>query len=105
MRNFLASLSILGLIAGCAGNGVAASGQETYDDVLAQALTAQKAAAAAGGEWRDVGDMLTKAAEAAKAGDMEKAMKLAMSAKAQSELGLKQAEAEKDAGSPSYLQN
>ena len=74
-----------------------------FDDTMKAARAAQKAANSVGGEWRDTGKMIKQAEEAAKAGDYDKAMKLADHARRQGELGNKQALAEKDAGLPSYL--
>jgi hypothetical protein len=48
-------------------------------------------AAAVGGEWRDVGKMLADAKKAADAGDMDKALRLATTARDHSELGYQQA--------------
>ena len=58
---------------------------------IAAAKAAQKKAAAAEGEWRDVGKFIKKAEKAAKEGKIEQAMKLAKKAQRQSELGYEQA--------------
>ncbi|MDH5613489.1 MAG: hypothetical protein OEY35_00475, partial [Gammaproteobacteria bacterium] len=62
-----------------------------------------KKAASVGGEWRDTGEILEKAAAAAKSGDYETAVKLASKAQHQGELGYQQAMAEKGAQPPSYM--
>jgi len=76
-----------------------------YEKTMKAALAAQKAAASVGGEWRDTGQMIKDAEAAAKAGDYDKATKLAEEARQQGELGHKQALAEKKAGMPAYLKN
>ena len=62
-------------------------------------LAAQKAK----GEWRDTFKTIGKAKAAYKKGDYAAATKLANKAKFQGEMGQKQAQAEKNAGIPSYV--
>ncbi len=76
-----------------------------YEAALAEAKDAQKRAAAAKGEWRDLEKVLKQADEAAKAEDYAKATKLAKKVKAQAELGIEQANSEKNAGHPSILKS
>ena len=84
------------LTAGCAGG--AAKTAEDYNQALADAKSAVSKAKKAKNEWRDTGKILKKAAAAAKAGDYDKATKLANKAKRQGELALIQANAQKNAG-------
>jgi hypothetical protein len=65
--------------------------QEAFDTLYRQAEQAHLQAAAAGGEWRDVGKMLAKARQTADAGDLDEATRLASSARIHSELGHQQA--------------
>ncbi|HHC74477.1 MAG TPA: SoxXA-binding protein [Thiothrix sp.] len=64
---------------------------------ITAAEAAHKAAQAVGFEWRDTAKMIKSAKEAAKAGDAEKAIKLANAAKLQGDMGVKQAETAKNA--------
>ena len=74
-----------------------------YEKMLRAAEAAQKTAAEAGGEWRDVGKLIKAAKEAAESGAYAKATALANRARQESELGYKQALAEKNAGIPDYV--
>lgn len=71
----------------------------TADAAIAAAKSAQKKAASAEGEWRDVGKFIKKAEKAAKEGKVEQALKLAKKAKRQSELGYLQAMEQKKSAS------
>jgi len=62
------------------------------------AEAAQKAASKVGFEWRDTAKLIKSAKKALEAGEKEKAIKLANSAKLQGEMGVKQAEVAKNAG-------
>lgn len=100
MMKFTNCLFALLLLSGCAVSGEtekSASGNGEFDAALAAAKAATKKANAVGYEWRDTGKIMKEAEEAAKAGDMKKAMKLANKAKTQSELAQKQAEEQKNA--------
>ncbi len=88
----------------------AAAGGAPADDksavakaMIASAEQAQAKAAEVGGEWRDVGELIKEAQTLSKAGDFDKAIELASTAKFQSERGYEQAMAEKDAGFPQYM--
>lgn len=84
----------------------AATGNKAeYEAALTEAKEAQKRAAAAKGEWRDLGKWLKEADNAAKAEDYAKATQLAKKVKAQAELGIEQANGEKNAGHPSTLKS
>lgn len=99
-------LTIVTLALTLAASGPAlAVSKSDYSKAADAAAAAQKAAHAAGGEWRDVGDLLKKSADAASGGDYAKAVKLAHEAEQQGKLGLMQAEAEaaKKDVHPSYL--
>ena len=74
-----------------------------YEEMLRAAEAAQKTAAEVGGEWRDVGKLIKAAKAAADSGAYGKATALANKARQQSELGYKQALAEKNAGMPDYV--
>ncbi|MDH5435245.1 MAG: SoxXA-binding protein [Gammaproteobacteria bacterium] len=91
----------LALLAGCATTPMATA--DGFKEAEAAAKAAIKKAASVGGEWRDSGDFLKKAASAAKAGDYETAINLAIKAQREGEMGYAQAMAEKDAQPPSYL--
>lgn len=82
----------------------ASGGIEEAEKSIAAAEAARKKAASVGGEWRDTGKMIKKAEAAMKAGELDKAVKLATTAEKQGELGYIQATAEASAGFPSYMQ-
>jgi hypothetical protein len=91
-------------LGGCASGGdMAGASANTHNEKdAASAIMAAEheltKAAAAGNEWRDTGDLVKKAQEAAKAGKYDEAVKLAGKAQRQSENALAQAEAQKNAG-------
>jgi len=95
----LAAVTGLGLSAQAQAQADAAD----YEKMLRAAEAAQKTAAGVGGEWRDVGKMIKAAKEAAESGAYGKATELANRARQESELGYKQALAQKNAGMPDYL--
>jgi hypothetical protein len=72
--------------------------KQDYEAALTAAKSAQKKAAAVGGEWRDIGKMLKEAEAASKSGDYVKAVTLANQAKLQGEAGYEQTESQKNAG-------
>lgn len=96
-----------GLVAGamlvCGAATAFAADEKAYNDALAAAKAAQKAAAAEGAEWRDIGKTLKAADNAAKKGDFATAVKKADWAKVQGEMGLAQAKAQAGDVTPSYL--
>ena len=73
------------------------------EKVIAEAEAARKKAASVGGEWRDTGKMIKQAQAAVKAGEHDKAIKIATTAKRQGELGYEQAMSQKSLRMPSYL--
>jgi len=73
------------------------------EQAIQAAEAARKKAASVKGEWRDTGKMIKSAQKALKAGDYEKALKLAKKAHQQGELGYKQAVSQKELRMPSYL--
>lgn len=80
--------------------------EETADTLKAAidaAKTSQAAAAAVGGEWRDVGKFLKKAEELGAAGEFDKAVKLAKKADTQSQLGKAQMEGQTNLDFPAYF--
>lgn len=97
IRTLLATLLLSGFMtlgSGCATAG----GQADYDAALSAAKASQKKAASVGGEWRDTGKILKKAAAAAAEGDYATATKLANKAKAQGDIGYQQALEQANAG-------
>jgi len=68
-----------------------------YPTLVKQAKASIAKAKSVGSEWRDSKKFLKKAAKAAKAGDMEKAKKLALKAKTEGELGYAQGVGQKNA--------
>ena len=98
----VAAAFTLGACASDSGAGSSPSMSEA--DAKAAVMAAEselKAAKAKGAEWRDTGKLIKEANEAIKAGDFDKATKLANKAKRQSINALAQAEAQKNAG-PHY---
>jgi len=75
-----------------------AANKNDYTKAAADAKASIKKAADANYEWRDSGDMLKKADEAAKKGDYDTAIKLANKAKEQGDLAVAQAKAQAGAG-------
>lgn len=87
------------MLAGCAGyGGGSTESANNYNQAMNEAKIALKAAHDANNVWRDSAKILEKAEEAAKAGDFEKATRLAIKAKHQGELAVIQAEKQKNAG-------
>lgn len=72
--------------------------QAQADSAIAAAEQKTKQAAKVNYEWRDTGDMIKKAKEAAKKGDFDTAVKLASKAEKQSTMALQQYEDNKTAG-------
>ena len=99
MKSSLLRTAALSAVLAFAATGCASMG---YEQATQDADAAIKKAASVGGEWRDSRKIMKKAAEAAKAGEFDKASKLANKAKQQGELGYAQAMAEKTADG-SYL--
>ena len=93
----IAVISVFLFLGGCATNGggsMMESGAMTKDAVDAMIKAAEEAnkkAASAGGLWRDADKIIKQAKGAASKGDLEKAMKLAKTAKFQGEMGAQQA--------------
>jgi len=88
-----------------AAGPVFAADKATAEAAIAAAKAAGKEAAAVGGEWRDTGKIMKKAAEEAAAGNYGSAEKLANKAKDQYMLGKDQAMSQKNVGNPGYLYN
>ena len=86
ISSFLGSL----IMAGTATQ-VSADSQAEFERTYADAEATRNQAASVGGEWRDVGKMLSEAKKAAAAGDLKKANDLATRALNQSQLGHQQA--------------
>lgn len=79
--------------------------QERAKMTIDEAQTQLKKAASVQGEWRDTGKILRKAQSALAENKFEDAIKLAMQAKIQAELGYEQAVSQQDLKLPSYLNN
>lgn len=88
-----------------AASPVFAADKASAEAAMAAAKAAGKEAAAVGGEWRDTGKIMKKAAAEAAAGNYASAEKLANQAKDQYMLGRDQAMSQKDVGNPGYLYN
>ena len=92
-------------LGGCASGGEqAASAKHNEKDAAAAITAAEKelaSATAMDNVWRDTGEIITKAKEAAKAGKFDDAVKLANQATEQSKNAIAQAEEQKNAG-PRY---
>ena len=73
-------------------------GATDYAGIVAEAKAEQGKAKKAGGEWRDIGKFLKEAEKAQKAGDKDKALKLAKKARFQARMGQSQASGEAKAG-------
>jgi methionine aminopeptidase len=82
---------------------IAAETADTLKSAVEAASTAQKAAAAVGGEWRDIGKFLKKAAKLEKKGNFDKAVKLAKKAEEHGKLGKAQMEGQNNLEFPSYF--
>jgi hypothetical protein len=85
----------------CASGGGASHSQGDAASAITAAEHENSRAQKKGFEWRDTGKLIKKAKEAQKAGDFDKAVKLANQAKNQASNALAQADAQKNAG-PNY---
>ncbi len=75
-----------------------------YEKMLVSAISAQKKAAAVGGEWRDVNKLIKKAKKAANKGQYKKAITFAKNAETQGKLGYQQAVSQINVDIPPYIQ-
>lgn len=89
-RRFLAAGAVAVTLAAGAPHA-RASDEATYKAAFEAALTARRAAAEAGFEWRDTRKMLRQARDLAKKGEYAKAVELANRARRQGELAVMQA--------------
>jgi predicted small secreted protein len=104
VRKYLAACGLAAVTGlGLSAPALAQADAADYEKMLRAAEAAQKTAADVGGEWRDVGKLIKGAKAAAESGAYAKATALANKARQQSELGYKQALAEKSAGMPAYV--
>jgi len=71
--------------------------------MIDSAEKARKKAASVDSEWRDTGKFIKKAKAALKAGEYDKAMKLAKRAEDEGNLGYEQGASQKELRIPSYL--
>lgn len=91
-----AALSAILALGAC--ESMSGSAEHDFEGLKAAAVASIDKAKASGNEWRDSRKILTKAEDAFKAGDIEKAIKLAKKAKEQGELAVAQAAAQANAG-------
>ena len=100
MRGVLA-LSVAGIalatLVATAPRVASAADAATFQAAYENAQASRKKAAAAGFEWRDVKKMLKQAKKLADKGEYEQAEQLAIEAKMQADLGVKQAESQAEA--------
>ena len=82
---------------------VKAADREEVKEAIATAITAQRQAAAVGGEWRDTEAIITEARHAASRGDYQQALDLAQRAAEQGKLGYLQAMSQRQADFPAYF--
>lgn len=105
MKKLAILFSTLFILGGCASmddsgsTGGSAGGNAEVEAIIAKAEAAIKKSASMGGEWRDAKKKILKDAKAALAkGDLKTAEKKAKLALFQGEMGVKQAEEQKNAG-------
>ena len=103
IKQLLTALALAALISGCAGEAVKSSTAESANSAIAAADAARKKASSVGGEWRDTGKMIKKAKGAVKSKDYATAVKLAVKAREQGEMGYEQAISQKNLSLPPYL--
>lgn len=107
--SLVATIALAGAfgLAGCQQadvKGDAASGDKAaYEAAVAEAKAEIKKAAAADGEWRDIGKFMKQADAAAQKGDYATAMSLVKKSTEQAKMGQAQAAAEANVGNPAYL--
>ena len=95
----LATFAAVLLLTGCAMTSETPMQEDVdFPTLVKQANESIKKAKSVDGEWRDSKSILKDAEKAAKSGEMDKAMKLAKTAKMQGEMGYSQAISEKNAG-------
>ncbi|MGD8913312.1 MAG: SoxXA-binding protein [Candidatus Thiodiazotropha sp.] len=103
------SILISSLLAWVIGTGFATASMadeasaEKVKKLITAADEARKQAASVGGEWRDTGNMISKAKALLDKGDFVAAAKLANKAAKQGHLGYEQAMSQKELKMPSYL--
>jgi len=90
--------ALIVLLAMVSLSGVALANQASYEAALAKAQAAFDKADKTGFAWTSTEDLLKDAQAAAKAGDFDKAEKMAKEAEAQANQSLKQAAEQKKAG-------
>ena len=100
LKKYLVLLAAAALMASASAF---AADKAAAEKAIAEAKEATKAAGAAHGAWRDTGKIIKKAEAAAEAGEFDKAVKLADTAKFQGEMGLAQAKSQVGTGNPVYL--
>jgi hypothetical protein len=100
MKKWAVLFAVTMTVSGCSwfsgwfGDEEGAAGGVTKESVsaaIASAEAASKKAAAAGGDWRDMEKMQKDAKAALEKGELEKALKMAQEAEAQSKLAEQQA--------------
>lgn len=99
-------IALAALMAGLIATGTAiAANKSEAEAAIAAAKSAQKAASAVGGEWRDTGKIIKEAEKEAAAGNFGTAINLAKKAEHQGMMGKQQAMNQKGIGNPGYLYN
>ena len=81
-----------------AASGSVSAGKSDYEKAIKAAMEAEKKAASVDSEWRDTGELISQAEEAAAKGDYAAATRLANKAKMQGMNGYEQGMGQKDAG-------
>lgn len=98
MFKTLTIAAALAALTACASTPEATGSSADYDKALSEAKTAQAAAKKANNQWFYKEDLIKQAEKAAADGDYAKATKLAEKAKFQSDMAVKQAADQKNAG-------
>ncbi len=97
MRKILAVSVLLAALAGCASSPAPTASSGEFDELYKQAENEIKLAAKSGFLWNNTEGFLKQAAEAKKAGDMDKAMKAVKKALTEAKLAQQQAKDQADA--------
>ena len=103
IRSFPAAALAAALLAGIPATAAWSADKAEVDKAIAAAEAARKQAASVGGEWRDTGKFIKQAQKLAEEGKLDEALKLAIKAKNQGELGYQQALDQKDVSMADYI--
>lgn len=102
MKNIWGALA-LALVLGIGSGSAVAGDAAAAEKAIAAAQAAQKKADSVDGEWRDTGKLIKQAQAALKAGEHDKAIKLAKQAEQQGKSGYEQAVSQKELRMPSFF--